>query len=267
METQNQNPGEEKKKKFARFGIATKGVVYVLTGGLTAWAAFGSGGKTTGSDGALKFLVAQPFGQVMLWLVVFGLAGYVFWRMYQTFNDPDDEGSDSKGIARRIGFFSSGIFYLFIIYTAVQVLIGSGSDSGGKQSMIQKLLDQEYGRWLLAAVALVFFGKAVYQIFNAYSGKFKEEVEQAGMDQKAQQLMIYSGHVGYTSRGLVAGLIAYLTVRAAVTFDASKAGGTKDAFQFIQNEFGTLVMGIIALGLLGFGVFMIIKASERKMNF
>lgn len=217
----------------------------------------------------MKFLVDQPFGQVMLWLVALGLVGYVFWRMYQTFSDPEDKGVDAKGIARRIGYFSSGFFYIFIIYNAIQLLIGSGSggSGGGKQSMIQQLLEQEYGRWLVAGVALVFLGKAIYQIFRAYSGKFQDEVGEAGMDEKTQHLMIYSGRVGYISRGLVVGLIAYLTVRAAITYDASKAGGTKDAFEFIQNEFGTVVLGIIALGLLAYGVFMVIKASERKMYF
>nr|MBI1230218.1 DUF1206 domain-containing protein [Cytophagales bacterium] len=267
MEKSDLNPSKEKKKKISRFGIATKGVVYILIGGLSAWAAFGSGGKKTGSDGALKFLVEQPFGQIMLWLVTLGLAGYVFWRMYQTFSDTEDEGLDAKGIARRIGYFSSGVFYMFLIYSAVELLVGSGggSSGGGRQSMIQKLLEQEYGRWLVAAVALAFFGKAVYQIFRAYSDKFRDKLKEAGMDEKTQNLMIYSGRVGYTARGLVIGLIAYLTVRAAITYDASKAGGTKDAFEFIQNEFGTLALGIIALGLLAYGVFMIINASQRKI--
>lgn len=79
--------------------------------------------------------------------------------------------------------------------------------------------------------------------------------------------MISSGRVGYTARGLVVGVIAYLTLRAAITYDASKSGGTQDAFNFIQNEFGTIVLGIIAFGTLAFGVFLIIKASEHKMNF
>ncbi|EPR65673.1 DUF1206 domain-containing protein [Cyclobacterium qasimii] len=257
-----------KEKKIARLGIGTIGVVYLLIGGLTAWAAFGNGGKKTDSTGAFKFLIGQPFGQILLWLVVLGLAGYVFWRMYQTFSDPEDHGSDTNGLALRLSFFSSGFFYLFIIFSAVELLIGTGGGSGGGQeSMIQKLLDQAYGRWLVAVVALVFVGKSLYQIFIAFSGKFKDKVEEAGMDEKTQQLMINSGRVGYTARGLVVGIIAYLTVRAAITYDASQSGGTKDAFNFIQNEFGSVVLGIIAFGLVAYGVFIVIKASTHKMNF
>ena len=269
MKKSDLNPSKKKKKMIARLGIGTKGVVYLLIGGLTAWAALGSGGKKTGSKGAFQFLLGQPFGQVMLWLVVIGLAGYVFWRMYQTFMDPEDNGLDRKGLRRRISYFSSGFFYLFIIYSAVQLLIGAGGggSGGGNESMIQKLLNQEYGRWMVAAVALIFLGKAIYQMFIAYSGNFKIKIKEAGMNNKTQQLMIYSGRVGYTARGLVVGIIAYLTVRAAITYDASKSGGTEDAFNFIQDEFGAIVLGIIAFGMLAYGLFIMIKASEHKMNF
>lgn len=269
MEKSDLKPSKKKKKRIARVGIGAKGVVYILIGGLTAWAAIGTGGKKTGSDGAMKFLVDQPFGQILLGLVAIGLACYVFWRMYQTFSDPEDKGDDSKGLARRFGYFSSGIFYVLIIYTAVKILLGSGGgdSGGGKESMIQKLLNQEYGRWLVAAIALIFLGKAIYQMYRAYSGKFKDKVKESGMNDKAQKLMINAGRVGYTARGLVVGMIAYLTVRAAITYDASKAGGTKDAFAFIQNEFGSVVLGIIAFGLAAYGVFMLIKAGQRKMNF
>ena len=271
MEKEDLNPDKEKKKKIARVGIGSKGVVYVLIGGLTAWATFGSGGKKTGSDGALEYLLGQPFGQVLLWLVVLGLICYVFWRMYQTFSDPEDKGVDAKGVARRIGYFSSGIFYVFLIYSALTMLLGNGgsggSGGGGRETFIQKLLNQEFGRWLVAIVALVFLGKALYQMYRAYSGKFKDKLKEMEMDEKARKTMVYTGHIGYSARGLVIGVIAYLTVRAAITYDASKAGGTKDAFKFMQDEFGSMVMGIIALGLLAYGIFMILKASQRKMNF
>ena len=269
MKKSDLNPSKQKKKKIARLGLGTKGVVYLLIGGLTAWEAFGRGGKKTGSNGALKFVKDQPFGQILLWLVVVGLLGYVFWRMYQTFKDTEEKGNDYKGLMYRFGYFSSGIFYLFIIFNALQLLIGGGSggNGGGKESMIQQLLSQQYGRWIVASIALIFLIRAIIQIFIAFSGKFKNKVKESELNDKAQQLMISSGRIGYTSRGLVVGVIAYLTVRAAITYDASKSGGTKDAFNFIQNEFGGLVLGVIALGMLAFGLFLIFKASQHKMDF
>lgn len=258
---------KETKKKVARFGIGSKGMVFILMGGLTAWSAFGRGGKKADSKGAMEFLISQPFGKVLLWALAAGLASYVFWRMYQAFIDPENKGNGKQGLAERLGFFWNGLIYLIILYGAVSLLIGVGSSGGGNESIIQKLLSKSYGRWLVAGVALAYLGNAIYLMYLAYSGKFKKEISETEMDDKAQQFMINAGRVGYTALGLVMGMIAFLTVRSAISYDASDAGGVEDAFTFIQNEFGAVVLAIMALGLATYGVFMLIKASERNMNF
>lgn len=260
----------EKRKLISRIGIGAKGIVYLLVGGLTAWAAFGSGGKKTGSEGVFKFLENQAFGQLMLGVLIVGLACYIFWRLFQTFSDPEDKGADKEGLGRRIGYFSSGVFYLLVIYSAIEMLLnlgGGNGGSGGKESLIQKLLNQDYGQWLVVGVALIFLGKALWQLYRAYSGKFKDKIEETGLDYNSRRLVYTSGLVGYTARGLVVGVIAFLTVKAALSYQASKSGGTKDAFQFVQDEFGSIVLGVIALGLVCYGIFIMIKARYREMNF
>ncbi len=257
----------EYKKTIARFGIGSKGAVFILMGGLTAWSAFGRGGKKADSKGVMEFLISQPFGKILLWTLAAGLACYVLWRMYQAFIDPENKGNGRQGLAERLGFFWNGLIYLVILYGAISVLLGFGGSDDGNESLIQKLLSKSYGRWIVAGVALAYLGNAIYLMFLAYSGKFKKEIAESEMDDKAQKLMINAGRVGYTALGLVMGMIAFLTVRSAISFDASEAGGIEDAFTFIQNEFGAVALAIMALGLATYGVFMIIKASERNMKF
>ena len=67
--------------KFGRVGYAAKGVVYIIVGVLAAQAAFGGGGATTGSRGAIRSIADEPFGQVLLVLTALGLAGYAVWRL------------------------------------------------------------------------------------------------------------------------------------------------------------------------------------------
>lgn len=50
-------------------------------------------------------------------------------------------------------------------------------------------------------------------------------------------------------------------------YDADEAGGTDEAFMFVRNQFGNSALIIIAIGLFAYGVFMIFKAKERKMDF
>ena len=254
------------KERIIRFGIASKGFVYILLGGLTVMAAAGLGGNKADSNGVLDFLSDGIIGQLLLAITAAGLIAYVFWRFYQTFRDPENKGKDAKGLAIRTGYFSSGILYAALAFSAFQILFGSGSNGGGN-SVISKVLSQPYGQLLVGIIACIYLGKAGYQIFRAYSGNFKKKVQEHQFSRKTQKLMIVSGIAGYTARGVVIGIIAYLMFRAAFYSSSQDSGGTKEAFDFLQNEFGTLMLGIVALGLFLYGIFMIIKARYRQVNF
>src|SRR5215212_9069908 len=67
-------------ERIARFGYATKGVVYIVVGALATLAAFGLGGETTDVRGALREIESKPFGKIALATIAFGLIGYVLWR-------------------------------------------------------------------------------------------------------------------------------------------------------------------------------------------
>jgi len=263
---------EEKRENLMRFGIAAKGFVYCLIGVLTLLAAVGIGGSKSGGSGALKSLTGSTVGLIVLSVTALGLIAYVIWRFYQTFIDPEEKGNDAKGIARRIGYFSSGVLYGFLAYTAISILLGSGGGSGsgsgggGQEILIAKVLNQTFGQILVALIATVFLGKALYQMFRAYSNKYKEKVKEQNLPSEVQQTVLTFGKLGYTARGLVVGVIAFLTYKAALTANSDKAGGTEDAFSFLQNEFGTVVLAIISVGLLMYGIFILVKARHREMS-
>ncbi len=84
-------------ERLARFGYAAKGVVYLISGLLSARAAFGLGGTTTDSQGVLVTMLSEPLGKLMLVLIGIGLIGYVLLRLAQAFLDPERKGGDAKG--------------------------------------------------------------------------------------------------------------------------------------------------------------------------
>ncbi|MBS0001224.1 MAG: DUF1206 domain-containing protein [Cyclobacteriaceae bacterium] len=260
---------DKKLEKFARFGIATKGFVYILIGGLAALAAFGAGGQKTGSSGVLEFIAGQPFGQILLVITALGLLGYLFWRFYQAFKDPENKGNDMKGLAKRAGYFFSGAFYGFLAFTAIQMVVGAGSGSGsggGQETVVATLLSKTYGQVLVALLGGIFLIKAIHQFYQAYSENFKKKLRQSKLDEKARNLVYKSGKIGFTARGIVIGIISFLTFRAAFTANSSQAGGTDDAFSFIQSTFGSVVFLLIAVGLVAYGVFMFIKARYSEIH-
>lgn len=261
------NFSTETKVRISRIGMAAKGVVYCLIGGLTFWGAFSYIKEKTGSEGMLKFLADQPLGDVMLWLIVVGLAAYVFWRLYQSIWDPSDIGNSLQGYATRIGCLSSGVFYAALMFTTLQIIFGVGSGGGGQELYIRVLLNQEYGRWMVAGVAVGFLANAIFQLYLAISGDYRVTFDVSELDRPKRIILTTTGILGYASRSIVIGLIAYLTLKAALEYNASEAGGTDEAFMFVKNQFGNSALIVIAAGLFAYGLFMIFKAKERKMNF
>jgi len=254
-----------KKKNFARFGVATKGVVYLLIGCLTAFAAFGFGGKKSGSKGVLDFIANQYFGKILLIVLSIGLVGYLFWRWYQALADPKNNGTDAKAIIKRVSYFGSGLFYGLLAYSAIaQVLASRNSGGGSNRSLLKKMFESEYAMTFAIIIGVILLIKSGYEFYQAYSGNFREEVDEAGLDNKAQRILIKFGKVGFTARGIVIGIMAFLMFRAAFSGNIDKVGKS-DAFGFLQDEFGTIVMGIIAVGLIAYGVFMIVKAKYSSL--
>ncbi|MFV8225763.1 DUF1206 domain-containing protein [Christiangramia aquimixticola] len=252
-----------KKKNFARFGMAAKGAVYCLIGILTALAAFGQGGQKSGGKGALQYVAQQSYGQVLLVILGIGLLGYVFWRMYQVFANPKGFDDDLKGYGKRVAFFISGLIYGGFAYYSFKIAFGSSS--GGSSSLFGSLMSGSNGKTIAIVIGIGMAIKAIYDLYRAYSNKFREEVEEAGMDQKEQKLLINAGKFGHTARGIVIGFMAYLTLKSGMTQGNSIKTQT-DAFTFIQNEFGSIVLGILAIGLVGYGVYMLIKAKHPSIS-
>ncbi len=255
-----------KKETFARFGIFTKGAVYLLVGGLTAYSAFESGGGAKGSNDALEYISGQPFGQIILGLMTLGIFAFAAWRVYLAIKNPEGRGEDDKkSTVRRLAYVVSAIAYATLGVYGVNLLMNSGGSNGGS-SWLGSLLQKDWGMYVVLFIALCLAGKAIYEFYRAYSGKYKDKIQNAELDHKAQKFLIKAGKWGFTARGIVIGVLAFLFARAAMTSSAGKAsGGTKNALQFISQEGGTVVMGIIAAGLTLYGVYLLASSRYRNM--
>lgn len=255
---------------YARVGIASKGAVYLLIGVLAAMAAFGQGGDVDGGQhGAFQWLLQQPFGQILLGLVILGLLGYVGWRMIMAFKDPDGYGTDAKALVKRTGFFFSGLTYLFFAFSAARMLLpevfgsGSGSGGGGREMLISKALSQPFGQVLVGIFAAIVIGKGLYQLYRGISGKFKGHVNERTMSHKEHELYTRTGRIGYIARGIVFAILGYFLVQAAIQSDPSEAGGTGEALSFLSGTGGPYILAAVALGLAAYGIFMFVKSKFR----
>jgi hypothetical protein len=258
-------------EKFARFGYAAKGVVYVIVGGLAAMAAADAGGETTGSRGALNTIAEQPFGRVLLGVVAFGVLGYSMWQFIRAVEDPENEGNDRKGIGKRIMFFISGVIHLGLVFAAVQIIRGSGGgggdDDANARGWTATLMSQPAGQWLVAGAGVGILLYGLWQVYRAFKAKLDKMLALGSLGPGTARAVRYVSRFGMGARGVVFGIIGLFLVSAAIHANPGEARGVGGALDALERQsYGPGLLGIVALGLIAYGVYEFVKARYRHID-
>jgi hypothetical protein len=259
-----QNPWFE---RLMRSGYLAKGLVYAIVGVLAAQAAFGAGGATTDTRGALGAIVTQPFGRFLIALVALGLVGYAFWRFAAAAYDPDGKGTDAQGLATRVGYAFSGVAYLGLALAAAQLALGNGGGGGDStQDWTARVLAVPFGRWLVGIGGLIVIGIGIMQLYKACTATFREKLKLGEMSATEETWVTRLGRFGLAARGVVFGIIGVFLALAAFQYDPSEARGLGGALATLaQQPFGPWLLGLVALGLIAYGVYLAALARYRRM--
>lgn len=256
---------------LARLGYAIKGVVYLIIGLLAVQLAAGVGGKVTDQKGALQTISSLPFGKFLLVVVTIGLFAFALWCFVQALFDTEGKGSKAKGIIARIGYAAVGIGYAAIGFGALQLVMGSGSAGKSSNTNTQDwtalLLKQPFGVALVVIAGLVVLGVAVYLYSKAYTAKFQNRLSLTGLNAQVRRMVIGVGRLGYAALGVVFTIIGIFMMVAAVQHNPSEAKGLDGALQELtQQPFGQFLLGIVALGLIAYGIYSFVEARYRRIG-
>lgn len=256
---------------LARAGYAAKGVVYLIIGWLTLLAAIGAGGRVTDTKGAILTIYDQPLGKALLAIVVIGLFGFAVWSFVQAWLDTEGKGDKPGGIVARLGYAVVGVSYLILSFTALQLVLGAGH--GGKssdattQGWTARLLTAPFGRALVVLVGIVILGVALYMFYKAYSARFQRRLNLAGLSQAARSAVVTCGRCGYAAIGVVFVVIGVFMIIAGLRHNAHAAKGLAGALRELAHQpYGSLVLGIVALGLLVYGIYSLAEARYRRVG-
>ncbi|MBK1853054.1 DUF1206 domain-containing protein [Marinobacter sp. 1-4A] len=251
----------------ARLGYASRGIVYLLIGGLATLAAVDQGGKTTGSKGALAQLLTAPMGNVLLGTLALGLISYALWRCVQAFTDTDHHGKSPKGLTIRTSLAISAITHMLLAVFAIKLVLtlgGNDSSGGGSANTASWLMTQPYGRWLVGAVGLVMISAGVAHGVKGARAQFDRHFD---MPHNTQRWAYPICRFGLMSRGLVFMVTGTFFLMAAYHLNPEEAGGIAEVFDtFRQQPFGTPLMALVAVGLFAFGTYSILEAFYRCVN-
>lgn len=259
---------------FARVGYAMKGVVYLIIGWLAVQLAVGAGGRTTDQRGALQTVYAQPLGKFLLGVVAIGLIGFAIWCFLQAWFDTEGKGKDAKGIIARIGYAVVGVTYALLAFGAFQLVAGTGSSTTSKsttsstQDVTAQLLKQPPGVALVVILGLITLAVACYLFYKAYSAQFQRRLQLTGLSAQLKKGLIFLGRFGYAALGVVFSIIGIFFIVAAVQHNPHEAKGLDSVLQTLlqQQPFGPLLLGIVALGLIAYGIYSFVEARYRRVG-
>ena len=252
--------------RLARLGMVCAGLLYIVVGFLAIELALGAGGKTTDRTGALHEIAQESWGGVLLVILAIGFAGYALWRFTAAALGEKVETNDDFGWGKRLWYVARGIFYAFLCYTTVAILVGSSSGSQNEKQQTEAVLDWPGGRWIVSAIGLGVLGYGLGSLYRGVTGKFKDDLRLEEMSPTTQRWVTRLGFVGYVARAVVFGLVGIFIVRAALEYDPDEAVGVDGALQKLADQtFGPLLLGIVAAGLVAFGLFYFVRARYRKV--
>ncbi|MBD1807508.1 DUF1206 domain-containing protein [Microcoleus sp. FACHB-SPT15] len=260
------NPWAE---RLFRFGYAAKGVVYAIVGWLAASAALGPGGRTTGTRGALRSLVNQPFGRILLGFVAIGLSGYVLWRLVQAIMDTENQGTDAKAIIVRLSYAGNGLIYGGLAVTAVKIIFGEVDIDNGYGSIdwTALLLAQPFGQWLVGTVGALVIGLGFYEFYQAYTAKFCRKFNLNEMSDTEKTWATRIGRFGLAAKGVVYSIIGFFLIQAARQSKSKQVRGLEGALDSLARQpYGRWLLGVVSLGLIAYGVYYIVQARYRRIH-
>ena len=254
--------------RLGRLGYAAKGIVYIVIGLLATGGALGVGGRSTDTRGALQTIGEKPFGKIALVIVMIGLFGYAAWRLTSAATDAERRGDAPSSIAMRIADAGRGLAYGSLGVWTLRYLTSDASRSGNQtRGWTDRVLELPAGRWIVIAIGLGIIAYAGYQCYRAATGSFLRRLDFSSSSATAKRWVERSGRFGIAARAVVFGIIGVLLVRAGWTYDPSKAGGIRESLNVLAVQpMGRLLFGVVAVGLIAFGVFELATARYRVMR-
>jgi hypothetical protein len=254
-----------KKTSFVRYlavyGCFSTGIIYVAIGAIAilSFLKIRDGGADESS--LLAILNENALGKFFFWVIVLGTACYIVWRIFETIADPYGYGRDIKGIGKRVGVAMSTIPDALIVFTAAQVLAGTGDIQldgrpVGQREMVDSVLQKEGGDSMIIGIGVAICMTAIVQFWYGITKGYKERLDIARFSRRFKKAIHFLAWAGYFARGIVVGIIGAFFLKAGFSGSAKHIVNTDKAFDYIGDHIGHIYFILVAIGTICYGLFM-----------
>ncbi len=251
---------------LARVGFAVSGLLHLLIGVTVLRLASGGGGSADVS-GAVAELASQPAGPLLLWSSFAACAALALWQVSDAIFDYGQLPTKDKTL-KKLKAAGQAVIYAGLATTLFSFAVGtgSGSDSSSKTSdLTATVLAAPAGVVLLVAVGL---GISVGGVIYAVSGIRKSFAKHLVLPSRAtpRKAVIALGVTGYVAKGAVLLLTGILVAVAALGSNPEESTGLDGGLKALQDQpYGSYLLAAVGLGLLSYGVFLMVRARLAKM--
>lgn len=263
-------------RALARGGYAASGAVHVLIGLLVLTLAFGVSGEADQS-GALRAIAGAPLGLAVLWIIAVLLWALALYHLIEAFVLRGG-GATEKTAAlktalttalttwgRRISEAGQAVVFAALGTVAASVALGARTEGNrSAEDASRGVLALPGGDIVLGLVGLgVAAGGVAFVVMGVMrSFEKKMSIPKDGVGPFVTTL----GVVGYIAKGVALAIVGVLLVVAAVTSDASQAGGLDDAFDTLHGLFlGPVLVGLVGAGFVAYGLFLFFRARYARL--
>ena len=255
---------------LARAGFLVKGVLYLVIGTLAVQVAARSGGRVTGTRGALLTVLGQPFGRILLLAAAIGLFGYAAWRIVQGVLDPERHGRGWKAIAIRLGFVARGVMHAALGWQALRLYRGLSMSSGAaERTVARELLAWPYGEWVLVAAGFGLIAFAIHEIYAGFTGRLERGLDLSQLRRDAGAWAVHVSRFGVAARALVFIVLGWSAVMAGWSRDASEVSTTEASLRTLGSQPGDLgrwLLALAAAGFIAYGFYQMVHARYLQIR-
>lgn len=255
-------------ENLARVGYGARGLIYGIIGFFAIKVALGVSGSLEDQQGAIASIGHQLWGQILLWIILIGLVGYTLWSLIRAFFNPLH-----KGALKRIGFFISAIAYGILIIPTYGFIFGTSNaaQSGAQVVQLRNIISTifllPFGKWIVGIIGLLVLIVGLYQAYQGLRWNFDQQTKMYSLSNKQIKVIKTVGRFGTLARAVVFALIGIFLLFAAYNSNSAEVKGIDGALLIIlQQPYGHWLLGIVALGLIAFGLYSILSAFWFKFR-
>lgn len=247
----------------ARAGFAASGVLHVLVGAIAFQLARGLNGEAD-VGGAVAQLAARPGGPFLLWACFAACAALALWRAGDAvFGGP---GTGRKRFRSRISAAGQSVVFALLSATVLSFALGSGKNNRESTSdLTVTLMRAPFGPVLLLLAGAGVIGVGIFFAVRGARASFRKDLFLPGAA-PPRRVLVTAGVAGYLSKGFALLLVGLLVIMATLQQRPEESTGLDGGLKALREQpYGPYLLAALALGMVCYGCFLILKAKYARM--